>query len=190
MKDGQKEIYYISGENMEMLKNSPQIEGFKSRGLEVLFLTDTIDDFWLQQVNDYQGKAFKSVTKGTEAQQGRYSYVYGDENPSDLSSEVWSGTMEIQNVKNAPVVTIFPLPDVIGTLEPGAYFIEVTDAIELDRYEGPPASAKRWVMLTDLALTAYRSGSGLDVTLRSLRDGRVMPNTPVQLIARNNELNP
>ena len=89
--------------------------------------------------------AFKSITQGSESQQGRYSYVYGDENPSDLSSEVWSGTMEIQNLKNAPVVTIFPLPDVIGTLEPGAYFIEVTDAIELDRYEGPPASAKRWV---------------------------------------------
>ncbi len=141
----------------------------------------------VSRVND-RALAFKSVTKGSESQQGRYSYVYGDENPSDLASEVWTGTMAIQNLKNAPVVTVFPLPDVIGTLEPGAYFIEVADAIELDRYEGPPASAKRWVMLTDLALTAYRSGSGLDVTLRSLQDGRVMPNTPVQLIARNNEV--
>ncbi|MEL6727989.1 MAG: alpha-2-macroglobulin [Pseudomonadota bacterium] len=141
----------------------------------------------VSRVND-RALAFKSVTQGTESQQGRYSYVYGNENPSDLSSEVWSGAMEIQNVKNAPVVTVFPLPDVIGTLEPGAYFIELTDGIELDRYEGPPASAKRWVMLTDLALTAYRSQSGLDVTLRSLQDGRVMPNTPVQLIARNNEV--
>ncbi len=141
----------------------------------------------VSRVND-RALAFKSVTRGTESQQGRYSYVYGDENPSDLSSEVWSGVMDIQNVKNAPVVTVFPLPDVIGTLEPGAYFIELTDGIELDQYEGPPASAKRWVMLTDLALTAYRSQSGLDVTLRSLQDGRVMPNTPVQLIARNNEV--
>ena len=141
----------------------------------------------VSRVND-RALAFKSVSKGSESQQGRYSYVYGDENPSDLATEVWSGTMDIQNLKNAPVVTVFPLPDVIGTLEPGAYFIEVSHAIELDRYEGPPASAKRWVMLTDLALTAYRSDSGLDVTLRSLQDGRVMPNTPVQLIARNNEL--
>ncbi|MFN3212091.1 MAG: alpha-2-macroglobulin family protein [Henriciella sp.] len=141
----------------------------------------------VSRVND-RALAFKSVTKGTEAQQGRYSYIYGDENPNDLSSEVWSGVMDIQNLKNAPVVTVFPLPDVIGTLEPGAYYIELTDAIELDRYEGPPASAKRWVMLTDLALTAYRSDSGLDVTLRSLQDGRVMPNTPVQLIAYNNEV--
>ena len=64
MKEGQEEIYYISGENIEALKTSPQIEGFKSRGLEVLFFTDTIDDFWLQQVGDYKGKKFKSVTKG------------------------------------------------------------------------------------------------------------------------------
>lgn len=141
----------------------------------------------VSRVND-RALAFKSVTKGSESQQGRYSYVYGDENPADLASEVWSGTMDVASPKNAPVVTIFPLPDVIGTLEPGAYFVEVSDAVELDRYEGPPASAKRWVMLTDLALTAYQSGSGLDVTLRSLQDGRVMPNTPVQLIARNNEV--
>ena len=64
MKDDQKEIYYITGENLDALKNSPQIEGFKARGIEVLFFTDTIDDFWLQTVNEYKGKEFKSVTKG------------------------------------------------------------------------------------------------------------------------------
>ncbi len=64
MKDGQEEIYYISGESLDNLKNSPQLEGFKSRGLEVLFFTDTIDDFWLQSVLDYKGKNFKSITKG------------------------------------------------------------------------------------------------------------------------------
>lgn len=64
MKDDQKDIYYISGENAENLKNSPQIEGFKAKGYEVLFFTDTIDEFWLQQVPDYQGKTFKSVTQG------------------------------------------------------------------------------------------------------------------------------
>jgi len=64
MKEGQDAIYYISGENIDTLKNSPQLEGFKSRGIEVLFFTDTIDDFWLQSVLDYEGKIFKSVTKG------------------------------------------------------------------------------------------------------------------------------
>jgi molecular chaperone HtpG len=64
MVDGQKEIYYITGENANALRNSPQVEGFKSRGIEVLCFTDTIDDFWLQQVDAYKGYTFKSVTKG------------------------------------------------------------------------------------------------------------------------------
>ena len=64
MPEDQDEIYYISGENLDTLKNSPQIEGFKARGLEVLFFTDTIDDFWLQNQSDYKGKKFKSATKG------------------------------------------------------------------------------------------------------------------------------
>lgn len=64
MKDGQSEIYYITGESPDSLARSPQIEGFRARGIEVLFLTDTIDDFWLPVVGDYQGKPFRSVTKG------------------------------------------------------------------------------------------------------------------------------
>jgi molecular chaperone HtpG len=64
MKDGQKDIYYISGEKLDSLKSAPQIEGFKAKGYEVLFFTDTIDDFWLQSAADFKGKTFKSVTKG------------------------------------------------------------------------------------------------------------------------------
>ncbi|MDB2683034.1 molecular chaperone HtpG [Alphaproteobacteria bacterium] len=64
MNDDQQEIYYITGENIDTLKNSPQLEGFKAAGIEVLFFTDTIDDFWLQQVPDFKGKNFKSITKG------------------------------------------------------------------------------------------------------------------------------
>ena len=63
-KDGQDKIYYISGENLENIKNSPQLEGFKSRDIEVLFFTDTIDDFWLQSILDYKDVPFQSITKG------------------------------------------------------------------------------------------------------------------------------
>ncbi len=65
MKEGQDEIYYILGEKLESIERSPQLEGFKARGLEVLFLSDTIDSFWLQQVGDYKSKKFVSVTKGS-----------------------------------------------------------------------------------------------------------------------------
>ena len=47
MKTEQKEIYYISGESYEQILSSPQLEGFKSRGLEVLFMADPVDEFWL-----------------------------------------------------------------------------------------------------------------------------------------------
>ncbi len=66
MKDGQEKIYYITGENADALRKSPQIEGYKSRGIEVLLMTDTIDSFWLPQAGDFEGKRFQSVTKGFE----------------------------------------------------------------------------------------------------------------------------
>jgi len=64
MKDGQDKIYYIAGENAESLRSSPQLEGLKAKGIEVLLMTDTVDEFWLQQINEYEGKTFQSVTKG------------------------------------------------------------------------------------------------------------------------------
>ena len=64
MKENQTAIYYISGGASAALANSPQIEGFRARGLEVLFLSDPVDDFWIQAVDGYDGKPFASVTRG------------------------------------------------------------------------------------------------------------------------------
>jgi len=63
MKPGQDQIYYLTGERAEVLRESPQIEGFAKRGIEVLLLTDHVDDFWVNVVFDYKGKKFKSVTR-------------------------------------------------------------------------------------------------------------------------------
>ncbi len=62
MKDGQEEIFYITGDSPETLRASPQLEGFQARGAEVLLLTDPIDEFWLPAVAAYQEKRFTSVT--------------------------------------------------------------------------------------------------------------------------------
>jgi len=64
MKPGQEAIYTATGDNLERLKQSPHLEGFRARDLEVLLLTDPVDEFWLPAVADYRGKAFRSVTKG------------------------------------------------------------------------------------------------------------------------------
>jgi molecular chaperone HtpG len=64
MKKGQEEIYYISGDNIEALRASPQLEGFRAKGIEVLLMTDPIDEFWLPLVGAFEEKAFTSVTSG------------------------------------------------------------------------------------------------------------------------------
>ena len=64
MKDGQDAIFYISGEDPEAALASPQLEGFKAKGVEVLLMTDPVDEFWLSHVGAFQEKAFKSATRG------------------------------------------------------------------------------------------------------------------------------
>ncbi len=63
MKDGQEDIYYINGDSTEALALNPHLEGFKARGIEVLLLTDTVDDFWPSAVGQFKDKNFKSVTR-------------------------------------------------------------------------------------------------------------------------------
>ena len=65
MKENQTAIYYIAAENEETAKSSPQLEGFVKKGVEVLYLTDPIDEFWVQaQFDGYDGKPLKSITRG------------------------------------------------------------------------------------------------------------------------------
>ena len=64
MKEGQEEIFFIQGDDAEALLRSPQIEGFKARGVEVLLLTDPVDEFWVGAVGAFKDKKFKSVTRG------------------------------------------------------------------------------------------------------------------------------
>jgi molecular chaperone HtpG len=64
MRPGQDAIYTIHGDNPDVLKKSPQLEGFRARGVEVLLMTDPIDEFWVPAINTYKEKPFKSATRG------------------------------------------------------------------------------------------------------------------------------
>jgi molecular chaperone HtpG len=63
MKEGQKDIFYITGESRAAVAQSPFIEGLKKKGFEVLYLVDPIDEYMVQQMKDYDDKKLKSVTK-------------------------------------------------------------------------------------------------------------------------------
>jgi len=64
LKEGQDAIYYITGETPETAARSPQLEGFTARGVEVLFMTDPVDEFWIGSVEKYRDKPFKSASRG------------------------------------------------------------------------------------------------------------------------------
>ncbi len=61
MKPEQEYVYYLTGSDLATLRQNPQLEGFAARGLEVLLLTDPIDEFWTNTLPEYKGKKLKSV---------------------------------------------------------------------------------------------------------------------------------
>ena len=64
MKEGQEAIYYITADNAAAAKNSPQLEVFKKKGIEVLLMTDRVDEWALNYVNEFDGTPLQSVAKG------------------------------------------------------------------------------------------------------------------------------
>jgi len=64
MQPEQSEIYYIAGENRDAVENSPHLEIFKSKNVEVLFFTDAIDEWVTQSLTEYDGKKLKAIDRG------------------------------------------------------------------------------------------------------------------------------
>ncbi|MDQ5896602.1 MAG: molecular chaperone HtpG [Pseudomonadota bacterium] len=64
MKEGQEAIYYITAETLAAAKNSPQLEIFKKKGIEVLLFTDRVDEWMLSHLFEFEGKSLQSVAKG------------------------------------------------------------------------------------------------------------------------------
>jgi molecular chaperone HtpG len=64
MKEGQEAIYYITADSLTAAKSSPQIEIFRKKGIEVLLLTDRVDEWLLSHLYEFDGKPLQSVAKG------------------------------------------------------------------------------------------------------------------------------
>ncbi len=85
-KDNQTAIYYATGSDIDRLSSSPQLEGFRARGIEVLLLTDQVDSFWTTVGMDFEGKPFRSVTQGA-ADLGLIPLVEGAERPEAANAD-------------------------------------------------------------------------------------------------------
>lgn len=90
MKDGQDVIYYMTGDEVETVRRSPQLEGFKARGVEVLLLTDPIDEFWIPGIGKYKDKPFKSAASAG-AELGKIAAAESEAAPGDGPEGVAEG---------------------------------------------------------------------------------------------------
>ncbi len=64
MVEGQDKIFYMTGEDLSLMKKSPQLEGYKAKGIEVLLFSDPIDSFWVSTAAGFDSKPFQSITQG------------------------------------------------------------------------------------------------------------------------------
>jgi molecular chaperone HtpG len=64
MRDGQKDIFYVTGGSREAILHNPNLEYFRKQSLEVLFMTDQIDDFMVADLREYDGKTLKNISQG------------------------------------------------------------------------------------------------------------------------------
>ncbi len=99
LKDGQKAIYYITGDNSDSLARAPQLEALRAKGVEVLLLTDPVDEFWIQSVGKYGDHEFKSTAAALED----LDAIASDEPQEPEDNKPESGDLEktIEQIKTA-----------------------------------------------------------------------------------------
>ncbi|MDE2183938.1 MAG: alpha-2-macroglobulin family protein [Alphaproteobacteria bacterium] len=105
-------------------------------------------------------------------------------------SLVWSGTMDVNNVKNDTVVTLIPIHDLLKNRKPGAYVLIASDAnkkstSEDEDYESGEM-AVQWVVDSDMALTTFSGAGGLTVFVRSYASAKPLSGVKLSLVARDN----
>ena len=85
LRENQTAIYFLTGDDAKRLASSPQLEGFKARGVEVLLLADPVDSFWIGSAAGFEGKPFKSVSQGA-ADIKAIPTLTGDKPPEEVDS--------------------------------------------------------------------------------------------------------
>lgn len=104
MRDGQEQIFYMTGESRQQIEASPHMEAFTSRGLEVLVLTDPVDEMWVGSVPEFDGKKFQSIAKGevdldTEEEKQATEALRDEQAKEFADLLTWLGTTLEERVK-------------------------------------------------------------------------------------------
>ncbi|MGF1545348.1 MAG: alpha-2-macroglobulin [Parvularculaceae bacterium] len=129
----------------------------------------------------------KRIVTGAAVAAGRYGDAYGEDDGADVGAVAFDETIDVDGARNETTTTVFPFGAALPNLKPGAYFVRLEDASPGADPERP-ASAWRWILHTDLALSAYSSDAAIDVVARSLQTGRPLIDVELQIVARNNDV--
>ncbi|HUJ03338.1 MAG TPA: alpha-2-macroglobulin [Rhizomicrobium sp.] len=137
-------------------------------------------------------RLLSQIESGVVDQTTLYSW-----NESELEnaqgSVVWTGTMDVANVKNDTVVTLIPIRNILNAKKPGAYVLIAEDAAKAksedfeDEWESGGMAAQ-WVIDSDIAITTFQGANGMSVFTRSYASAGPISGVKLTLVARNNNI--
>lgn len=135
MKEGQKKLYYITADNFTAAKSSPHLEVFRKKGIEVLILTDRIDEWMMGYLNEYDGKQFQDVARGdldlgeVETEEDKKHKEEAAEEHKDLLERIKNALSDrVQEVRVTNRLTDSPACLVVGDFDMGAQMKKIMEA--------------------------------------------------------------
>ncbi|WP_375193770.1 molecular chaperone HtpG [Marinobacter sp.] len=135
MKEGQKKIYYITGDNFSAAKSSPHLEVFRKKGIEVLILSDRIDEWMMGYLNEYDGKQFQDVARGdldlgeVETEEDKKHKEEAAAEHKDLLERIKKALDDrVQEVRVTNRLTDSPACLVVGDFDMGAQMKKIMEA--------------------------------------------------------------
>ncbi|MFP8965245.1 molecular chaperone HtpG [Pokkaliibacter sp. CJK22405] len=143
--EGQDKIYYLTGERYTQVKNSPHLEVFRKKGIEVLLLTDRIDEWMMSYLSEYQGKSFVDVTRGDldlgslEGEEDKAKQEEAEKSREDLVKRIKDVlTEQVEDVRVSHRLTDSPAVLVIGQNDMGLQMRKIMEAAGQSMPEAKP----------------------------------------------------
>ena len=135
MKEGQSKIYYITADSFMAAKSSPHLEVFRKKGVEVLILSDRIDEWMMGYLNEYDGKQFQDVARGdldlgeVETEEDKKHKEEAAEEHKDLLERIKTALADrVQDVRVTNRLTDSPACLVVGDFDMGAQMKKIMEA--------------------------------------------------------------